>query len=618
MIRENSPTLQRMIASVKPGEGNMPTAQAMMSGQFQAPYPSPKDMVMNAGMMNPGYMPYGGYMMQQPMYPAYGYQIPANTITMINGVPTELEYKPHEMGPVVNASPVTYHNIPGAPTNPDLAHLAGKTELNPITPPPGRCMPNPSSGSIYGQARTDALNNQQRIVGGFSGYAPYTGSLPYSGGYGYQQNTVKNSHPDMYGTVNIYDGQLVHPHVNPGWYGSPDFPFVNQAQNSLSNGVAFAQTMRDKFNEKFPGYSNPYMGSLMNQPVMQTSIPRDIQDTANVAAFYGMSYNEFITNGSNALKMMSRHANRFLGRSEEEIEKRVKIYDVKYPNSKPTSETPENEEELFYPNGAFDFRGQFTKEYQSIFCVNIDRVNANHKKMKVAVTINGETVECESRKINYVTSRDTIERSAMAEVANANWLANNRVRTLNMYWAAPERQLDHVEGNVFEVTARTLAFTEQKELEEKLRYQNYTRSASMFNKDNFIETIRQIRQNSKKNSDMIKQRKWDELVHKVAGPKDGEPVHIPIPGDRPYICDGDWIIAKPGVDIVGLPLDKSVNKIIRMNTATGEEEIYDPSKVMGLDVRERIMESMKPNFTEIDEDELAKRLEHFATAGFES
>ena len=46
MIRENSPTLQRMIDSVKGGEGS-----------FQQPYPSPKDMVMQAGMNSAVYNP---------------------------------------------------------------------------------------------------------------------------------------------------------------------------------------------------------------------------------------------------------------------------------------------------------------------------------------------------------------------------------------------------------------------------------------------------------------------------------------------------------------------------------------------------------------------------------
>lgn len=610
MLRENSPTLQRMIASVTPGSGNMNTAQTPMSGQFQTPYPSPKDMVMQAGMASPIYQPYMGYMSQP--YPVYNYQIPGNTIAMINGVPTELEYKPHEVGAPVNAVTTNYINIPGAPTNPDLAHLAGKTEVNPITPPPGRYMPNPATGSMYGQAMTNQLNNQQRIIGSFPGYAPYMGGM----NYGYQQQPQRtNSHPDIQGAVNIYDGQLVHPHVNPGWYGSPDFPYIDNAKHSMNN-LSFNQTMRDKFNEKFPGYANPYMGNMMPQPI--NAIPPEIQDKANVAAFYGMTYDQFITNGSNAMKLMSRHANRYMKRKDEEIEKRQKIYDIKYPTSR-KNDVPEDGNELFYPNGAFDFRGQFTREYQSMFCVNKERLEKAKKTMKVVVTIGDKKVECKNRRIDFVSSRDLIDRTTISGNNYANWLANNRSRFVDMYWKAPERQLDHVEGNVFEVTSRALAFAEQKELEEKLRYQNYTRSSSLYNRDTFISTIRNIRENSKANAKLIKQKKWEDLIHKVAGPKPGEETQIPMPGDRPYICDGDWIIAKPGVDIVGLPLDVSVNKIIKMNTVTGEEEIYDPSKVMGLDVRERIAESMKPNFTEIDdEEELSKRLKRFEDASYES
>ena len=77
------------------------------------------------------------------------------------------------------------------------------------------------------------------------------------------------------------------------------------------------------------------------------------------------------------------------------------------------------------------------------------------------------------------------------------------------------------------------------------------------------------------------------------------------------------MIAKPGVDVFGLPLDQSVSKIVRFNTATGEEEIYDPGKMIGLDVRERIKESLNPSFNEIDdEEELSKRLDRFCNSEF--
>ena len=146
--------------------------------------------------------------------------------------------------------------------------------------------------------------------------------------------------------------------------------------------------------------------------------------------------------------------------------------------------------------------------------------------------------------------------------------------------------------------------------------QKYTRSASTFNRDDYITQIKYIRDQHKAREKAIDDQKWRTLIHTVAGQNPGTDIKAPSYQDRPYICDGDWIIAKPGVDIVGLPLEQSVNKIVKLNTATGEEEIYDPGRISGMDVRERILASIKPSFDNIDGDELADRLERFKHADF--
>ena len=580
MIRENSPTLQRMIASVKPGDGNMQTAQTPMSGQFQSPYPSPKDMVMQAGM-------------NTPVYNAY--QIPNNTISMVNGIP-------------MDSVPVTYNNIPGLPTNPDLAHMAGKTEFNPIVPPPGRYMPNnATSRSLYGQAMTNNLNNQQRIVGGFSGYTnvtPFTPPMP-------AQQFPNN---DFYGNVNIYNGQFVHPYVNSSWYGSPDHPF----EKSTDNAMTFSETMRNRFNQMFPGYMNPYMGFNFGQPV--NNIPPEVQDLANIAAFHGMSYNQFMENSSNAFKMMSRHANRYLGKTDSEIIKRERLYDLKKVNNS-TTQVPEDKDQLFYPSMAFDNRGQLTREFQGMFCIAKESLEKAKKKLKVAVIKGDEVIECHKRPIDFTTSRSRMDMWYFSDNNHKAWLNNNKFRFADMYWRAPERQLDHIDGNVFQVTSKVLAFAEQKELEEKLRYQNYTRSSTMFNRADYISTLKGIRDKSRANSLALKQKEWNKLVNKVAGDnqEDLKNVNPNAPNyyDRPYICDGDWIYAKEGVDIVGIPIEQSVNKIIAMNTVTGEEEIFKPGMMMGDAIRERIKAALKPSFNEIDDKEFSRRLEIFKNAAFE-
>ena len=80
------------------------------------------------------------------------------------------------------------------------------------------------------------------------------------------------------------------------------------------------------------------------------------------------------------------------------------------------------------------------------------------------------------------------------------------------------------------------------------------------------------------------------------------------------IYDGDYCYALPGYDVMGIPIDKSPTRIIKMNNVTGEEELWDPKnpKPYGEDIRERIRELVKnPKVSDMSEDELAKRLDIF-------
>ena len=577
MLRNNSPTLQSMIDSVKPGSGNMNMTVPGYQGQFQTPYPSPKDMVMNAGIMNPYYqqqMPQ--YMMPPQQNMMYGFNTPSNMVGMINGVPTELEYKPHE-------NPMNGGNT---------LHTSGLSMQN----MPGRYMTVPQN-TQFGDARMQMLNSQPNIVGG---YKPYMGNLSIP------TNTQAYKPVEPTPEILYYDGQILHPATNTAWYGSPDFPMEKPGGN-------LNDLMRQRFNEKFPGYNNPYMTQTFGQP-QQPQFSRDVQYMANLAAYYGMTYSEFVANGTKMMKLMSKSASHYFGVSKEDADKREKLHDPK--TMKKPGQEPDNDEELFYPVGAFDFGGQLTREYQGMFCVNKKRLDNAKKTLKVAVKVGEEVIECKKRPIDFTVSRENMDRWFKSDIQYRNWLVNNKFRLAQQYWNAPERRIDALEGNVFQVASRAIGFAEQQELEAKWRYQRYTMSSTMYNRDEFITKIKQVRENSKANAKAIDDAKFAALIHKVAGPKPGQEIKIPDYRDRPYICDGDWVIAKPGVDIVGLPLDVSVNKIVKLNTVTGEEEIYDPNKLMGADVRERIKAAMQPSFNDIDDNELERRLEAFKNASF--
>ena len=574
MLRNNSPTLQSMIDSVKPGSGNMTVPG--YQGQFQTPYPSPKDMVMNAGMMNPLYQSQiPQYMMPPQQNMMYGFNSPNSMVGMMNGVPVEMEYKPHE-------NPMSGGNT---------LHTSGLSMQN----MPGRYMAVPQN-TQFGDARMQMLNSQPNIVGG---YKPYTGNLSIP------TNAQAYRPAEPQPQLMYYDGQMLHPDTNTAWYGSSEFP--------LEKPSTLADTMRQRFNQMFPGYSNPYMTPGFGQP-QQPQVSSEVQHMANLAAYYGMSYSEFVNNGTKMMKLMSKTASHYFGMTKEEKDRREKLHDPK--TMKRAGQEPDNDEELFYPMGAFDFYGQLTREYQAAFCVNKTRLEKAKKTLKVSVQVGEKVIECGKRPIDFTVSRDNMDRWLRSDIQYRNWLVNNKARFEYQYWNAPERRIDNLEGNVFQITGRSLGFAEQQELEAKWRYQRYTMSSTMYNRDEFITKIKQVRERSKANAKAIDDAKFAALIHKVAGEKPGQDIKIPAYRDRPYICDGDWVIAKPGVDIVGLPLDVSVNKIVAFNTATGEEEIYDPNKLMGADVRERIKAAMQPSFNDIDDNELERRLEAFKNASF--
>lgn len=580
MLKSNSPTVQSMIETVK--AGNTDQAGLMNSTQFQSPYPSPKDMVMNMGY--PGMV-------------NYGYQVPP-TVSMygMNSLyPNQAQY-PSMTGPAIQ----TFREVPGAPVNPDLAHLTGQSFIQQPQQAPGRFMDVQNQTPLYGRNYVGQLNNQSNPTMSF--YMPPKPTLSMDAYY---------NRPQHYGEINMYNGEAVHPGVFGGWYGSGSHPFQRQSE--------YQNNLRNKFAEKFPGYYNPYAvnNGFMTPIELQSNIDPEVRYTANLAAYYGMSYEDFIGNSSIMYKKLCGVVNKYFDGNEQSLIKREKAFELKKPGT--PGKEPDNDTDLFYPMGAFDASGHLTHHYLSLFCVNHDRIK-KVKAMKVKVTIGDQVIECKHRNINYLTSTEKIEKAINEGAKYDYWLQFNRYRAAQYYWQAPERQLDNLEGNVFEITTKALNFAEQKELENQWSLQRSTRSAYSFNREDFLTDIKNLFNKSRARHAAIEQKKFDNLIkmvsHNNPAPQIGN-CDVTKYSDRPYIEDGDWVIAKPGVDIVGLPLEQSVNKIIKMNLVTGEEEIYDPNKMMGLDVRERIKESMeKTPFTEIEGDELEKRLSRFSSAEF--
>ena len=577
MLSENSPTLQSMINSVK-------QTGATQQPQFQTPFPSPKDMVMQGAFFPTP---------QPTMMPG-----PVQTINFVNGVPTMFGYDPNVVTRMVD--------IPGAPINPDLAN---EPKIQ-----PGRVFPNPitQGQSLYTQALAANMQTQPNLVGS---YNPYYGTN--SIGWGPQTPFNMPMPQETYGKVDYYDGQPIHPHSNGAWYGSPNYPFYQTSQHT---GPAYHDIMRQKFMQAFPGYANPYMGMGFSQPLQPTISP-EIQDMANVAAFYGMSYEKFIENSSKSYKMMSRIANRFLGRSEEEIEKRSKTYDV---NVKHTSPEPDDDNQLYYPIGAFDPTGKLSIYYLNQFCINKPFKNIKNK-MKTSITVDGDTKQHNrKREINPISTAELIERTKYAEQYKQMWLAKAQYLMIQQFAEAPERKVDSSNKSVFEILSDTMAVAEQAELDRKLYIQKCTRSTFLFNHDTFLNDIKGVFERNRKRREDIKIQTAKEAEERRAkearenmDPKEREKLdkineYNLTMRERSADVFGDILLAKPGYDISGLPLEQSRTKIIMFNTRTGEEEIYDPAKMSGFEVRERIANAVRPSFNDITKDEeLQKRLATF-------
>ncbi len=582
MMTNNSPTVQAMISGIRPGSGNIPYGSAQMPTQFQSPYPSPMEMVKEIG--------YNQYM--NPPQPMMGFPGVQN----VNGVPME--------APNSNIT-VTYREIPGAPVNPGLAGMEGVTQVK-----PGRAIQVQSDIPYYNQTLTGMYQNQNRFVGMGPAFNPYgMPSMPTPPVL--QQYQQQPQHPDIMGAVTIYNGQPIHPHSNMGWYGSVDFPLDNQAGRAMAN-VSSQSTMRDKFAQRFPGYSNPFAPPGFMQTPQQPAITPEIQDLANIAAFYGMTYDEFINNSAKAFKSMSRAVNRAIGTDPEKIQKISHRYDVKYPLQ--PGKVPDNDTDFFYPSDAFNYvTKNFTRLYEERYCTT-ESTKAEIKKMKVSITINGEIHQGSSRKISYSESRNFLDDVIRSDYNYRSWLAGNEVRMSQMYWSAPERQLDHVQGNVFDVTATAIAEAKQKDLERQLQYQRATTTSNLFYHDDYVATLRGIRLRNKQRRHEIQEKKFMDFVRNIPDYKPEDSLMPKADMSKIGIYDGDYCYALPGYDVMGIPIDKSPTRIIKMNNVTGEEELWDPEnpKPYGLDIRERIRELVKnPKVSDMSEDELAKRLDIF-------
>lgn len=612
MNSNNSPTVQNMISQIRPGSGNIPIGSVQTPSQFQFPYPSPMQMVTEIGCnqyANPNQM--------------YGMGFPG--VQNFNGIPMEA---PNNGGGVTT----TYRTLPGAPVNPGLAGMDGVTEVK--TPRPGRVFDVQSDIPYYANTLQSQVSTN-RFVGTGPAFNPYgmpslqaptptNTNSPIPGVYVNEKGEIsipkdlnKPQHPDFMGAVTIYNGQMIHPHSNMSWYGSVDFPLNDVAGQSMINARNGSQSvMRDKFNSRFPGYTNPYAPYGFMQTPQQTSmITPEIQDTANLAAYYGMSYDEFINNTANIYKICSRAVNKALGTPEEKADKLCKKWDVKYPPA--PGSVPEDEDAYFYPRYAFNMQNQFTNQYKEEYCRS-SHLTDDIKKMKVVVVRGDKVIPGSNRKIKYSESRDKLDNIFKSNYNYHMWLANNEQRFASMYWSAPERQMDHIEGNVFQVAAESLAGAKQKELERKLEYQRATKTSQTFMRDEYIDTLRGIRNANRIRKREIQERKWHDFI--MSTPDEPmEPVDYDNPQSPNYrampIRDGHMVYAQDGYDVRGIPLDKSVHKIIAMNEITGEEEIYNPDqpRMIGADVRARLLEAVQhPNVSDMSEDELVKRLSIFS------
>lgn len=560
MLSENSPTVQGMINSVRQTGVQQP----------QFPFPSPKDMLMQGAFYQTP--------MPNQLYPMpYTYETDPQSVTR-------------------------YIDIPGAPKNPDLADVP--------TVKPGRVFPNPVTDGMAQYAQNLSMGAMAAPSPYVGAYNPYGNAMPWNGQYSIPQQQMMPITPqETYGVVDYYDGQPIHPHSNPAWYGSPNHPFYQQTKFTSQE---YKNSMAQRFAQVFPGYNNPYMGYGFSQPLQNSALTYEEQDMANLAAYYGMSYEKFLKNSSDAYKMMSRVSNKYFEKSEEEIKKKSKLYDVKPTNT--NGMKPDDDETLFYPFGAFDQFGRLSMHYMLEYCVN-DQFKNLSSKMKVSLTKDGKT-NVGKRKVNSLAFGELRDAMKIADMKKNMMITRMNQNFPFMYANAPERKVDNNTGNVFEILSDTIAVAKQAELEQKLAYQKSTRSAFLFNRDTFISDIKAIfEQNRKRKEDMkitaigkavAKREVSDEQIQEMLQFNEDR---------RAHSADmiGNLMVAKPGYDILGIPINESVTKIYMMNMETGEEEVWDPTTMKGDEVRARIAQQIKPSFNDITKDEeLQRRLANFA------
>jgi hypothetical protein len=363
---------------------------------------------------------------------------------------------------------------------------------------------------------------------------------------------------DFYGVVNIINGQMVHPHANDGWYG----------QEKASDKALQRATQVDPFQ----GYNT------RTQPQMDPAVRRQMIDDANVAAFYGMSYYEYMDMNAHGYRMMSECVSKILGRSKEETEKRAKQYDFD-PVGAPRVDkdgVPFDENAWFYPRNAFGPNGQLTPWYLANFCVNHERIARNYRDIKVTIKRGDEIIHC--NKIEYSRGTKPAER-IQRSLSLRTWiprLTDYQIKMMSdMRAGAPERKIDEVEGgNVFDITLRTLLYPAEERAKEASRSMSLGNS---YYQDSFIESINKLYISNKKKFAAQKAQAYAYAMSQSPSYRAGL---IPTERidfmDNPLLRNGPNLYAMPGYDIGGVPLSRSKGKIVRVNTENGEEEMYDP------------------------------------------
>ena len=247
------------------------------------------------------------------------------------------------------------------------------------------------------------------------------------------------------------------------------------------------------------------------------------------------------------------------------------------------------------------------------YTVNKDRVEDFYKTVKIDVHVNGKVYNCVPKRYNAIQMKNNIDR--VCERENQNVFKNEYIRNLYSYMHdnAYERQIDNVQGSVFEVFNQSMRFIWRKESDQLLLQQQYQRRGNglLYNRDSFIAEISTLINEMRARKNEIKQREWSNLVNRIGGNN----IDLNAPKELPYVTIGDWTYAKEGVDIVGIPLDKSVTKLIGINTVTGEEEIYS-GKPRSIELQQAIAEASKVGLFDFvfDENAFNEREELFLKA----